>query len=494
MRLLAAFPGLASDSAAAAVHIGEIETAVARLEKGRAVLIGHALDARPDLSDLAAVAPNLATQFDELSHALEGSASYSTARWTESPGDLGLRAQSDSRAVSEAWEQLLMKIRAQPGLERFLEPPTMAELTELTAIAPIVVINVSRFRSDALLITTAGIRAVPLPLVSPDVVHRHVADFLDAIQTGRDEHERPLRRQAAEDQIRKILGWLWDAIAEPVLAELGMLSAARPERLPRLWLIPTGELSFLPIHAAGRYPSPAADAEARPLVSLHDLAVCSYAATTRQLSRLNKRSKDRVVHRPLVVATSGSDHMTSLSAAEAEARVVAERCPGGRSLIGGTATKEAVLTELTMSGWAHFACHGISEMSDPSFSRLHLGNGDVAVSDVLALRLEDAEFAMLSACETAKTTTALPDEGIHLSSAFHLAGFRHVVGTLWPIADDVSVELTRCLYWSLRSDPGPLGSSDFDGTARALHAATRQLRRRWPLTPSVWTAWIHVGA
>jgi CHAT domain-containing protein len=107
------------------------------------------------------------------------------------------------------------------------------------------------------------------------------------------------------------------------------------------------------------------------------------------------------------------------------------------------------------------------------------------VVDVARLRLDHAELAFLSACETARPGARLADEAIHLASAFSLAGYRHVVATLWPIGDTHAVTVARDVYTALAT------TGDVAG---AVHATTRRLRNRWADTPSVWASHIHVGA
>jgi hypothetical protein len=54
-------------------------------------------------------------------------------------------------------------------------------------------------------------------------------------------------------------------------------------------------------------------------------------------------------------------------------------------------------------------------------ARLELTDGPLGVLDVSRLRIADADLAFLSACETARTTSQLRDEAIHITSAFQLA-------------------------------------------------------------------------
>jgi CHAT domain-containing protein len=105
--------------------------------------------------------------------------------------------------------------------------------------------------------------------------------------------------------------------------------------------------------------------------------------------------------------------------------------------------------------------------------------------DVARLRLDGAELAFLSACSTARPGTRLTDESIHLASAFQLAGYRHVVGTLWPIYDQYALDIADHIY------DGVTRTGD---VAAAVHTATRQLRNRWADFPSVWASHIHAGA
>jgi CHAT domain-containing protein len=111
----------------------------------------------------------------------------------------------------------------------------------------------------------------------------------------------------------------------------------------------------------------------------------------------------------------------------------------------------------------------------------------LTVVEISGLRLRDAELAFLSACSTADAGGRIPDEAIHLASAFQLAGYRHVIATLWPIADKPAVQVSEDVYRALRNE------AHADGAARALHAAVRDLRARLPYFPSIWSSYVHYG-
>jgi CHAT domain-containing protein len=108
----------------------------------------------------------------------------------------------------------------------------------------------------------------------------------------------------------------------------------------------------------------------------------------------------------------------------------------------------------------------------------------LAVKQLATLDLSDAYLAYLSACTTAYGGTELPDEVIHLASAFQLAGFPHVIGTLWPVSDAGALRMADLFYAHL--DGGAL-------PAEALHLSVRQIRKNYPDQPHLWASHIHLG-
>jgi CHAT domain-containing protein len=159
-------------------------------------------------------------------------------------------------------------------------------------------------------------------------------------------------------------------------------------------------------------------------------------------------------------------------------------------LSDGEALRRDVLDALPAARWVHFACHARADLQTPSNSRLLLSDWatePLTVVDIARLHLSNAELAFLSACSTARGGIMLSDEAIHLGSACQLAGFRHVIATLWPVEDNAASAIARDTYRRLRTE------GDTDQAALALHTATRTLRRRAPTKPSWWAAHVHVG-
>lgn len=112
----------------------------------------------------------------------------------------------------------------------------------------------------------------------------------------------------------------------------------------------------------------------------------------------------------------------------------------------------------------------------------------LSIRHIAGLRLRAAELAYLSACETTRAPTRLADEAVHVTSAFRMAGYAHVIGTLWSVNDLAATEISAAVYPTMaRSGVGAAGA------AHALDAAVTALRDIYQATPSRWAAHIHVG-
>lgn len=121
---LGRFAGVAADAAACALAAGDAGSAVTLLESGRCVLAAQALDSRGDLSDLRERAPGLAERFRTLTAEFETDTT------------------SDRVALADELDAVTDRIRALPGMERFLRPPLLTDLTAQAHEGPIVYVNV----------------------------------------------------------------------------------------------------------------------------------------------------------------------------------------------------------------------------------------------------------------------------------------------------------------------------------------------------------------
>ncbi len=100
-------------------------------------------------------------------------------------------------------------------------------------------------------------------------------------------------------------------------------------------------------------------------------------------------------------------------------------------------------------------------------------------------------IAYLSACSTAGVETKLlADECLHLAGGFQVAGFAHVIGSLWPANDGICVSLATSFYRCLTKD-GTKRSNR--AVAEALGNAILEIRSEFP-DPELWAPFIHSGA
>ncbi|MFY1598512.1 CHAT domain-containing protein [Micromonospora sp. WMMD737] len=468
--LLDGMGGTVADAVASCVRAGAIGRGVELFEQGRGILLSEALDSRTDLTALAERHPEMAERFTALRQELD------------SPDPAGDAVAL--RRAAAAYDRLVADIRDLPEFGAFLRPPTIEQLRPDEGHA--VIVTVSAFGSYAVVLPAAGdLTAVALPELTPDGLLTEVLAYLHALD---DINANAARRRArSQDQLARTLGWLWDTIAGPVLDHLGITGApVAGQRPPRLWWCPAGPLTLLPLHAAGHHGT-ASDAVPR---AVHDRVIASTTPTLRALAHARRTGTEQPRDlQGLVVAMPYTPGGTAdLFGAETEAEIVEEYCPGSVDVLSGTAaTRDVVLAALAEARWAHFACHGYTDLHDPSSSRLLLADHHdrpLTVVDVAGLRLDGGELAYLSACSTAQPGARLNDEVIHLASAFQLAGFRHVVGTLWPVGDRHAVDVAELVYAAL---------ADGADIATAVHDAARRMRDRWPDNPSVWASHIHIG-
>jgi len=472
---LARHTAIASDAAACALQLGDPEQAVALLEQGRGLLLSQAIDTRGELTDLRRAAPELAERFERLRRRLDIPTTVELGRSSQS-GRIDEQAAKRRQIVVEELNATVAQIRSVPGFTHFLRPPRIPDLLRLAANGPVVAVNISHLRSDALIISPDGVRTASLSQATPEAVRAHTA----ALAASLGDHQDNVN-DGTDAVLTDVLDWLWEAVARPVLNTLDLSSNAG---LGRLWWMPTGLLSLLPLHAA--QPADATD-------GLLDRVISSYTPTLRTLS-FARRASPAAQQRVLAVAPAIMSGQPPLPASDREVAFLRGLIPAQVDVLAGAdATRTAVRAALPAHSWLHIAAHAETNLTVPSRGALLLPDSDGAlltVADVARLRLTNANLAYLSACATAHTPAQLADEAVHITSAFQLAGYRHVVGTLWPVTDGIALRFARAFYPAVASAVGLRP----DQAPAALHAASRKVRRRLPRRPSAWALHIHAGA
>jgi tetratricopeptide (TPR) repeat protein len=440
--------GVATEAVAAHCALGDPVGAVEVAELGRGVLLAAHLDSRTDLTRLAEVDSQLAARFGEVRDRLSANDHADRSWWVQH-------------------DDLVSAIRQLPGFDRFLLPPRLTELRPAAGEGAVVLVNAGERRSDAIIVTAESDPIlVPLPDLEMKEVRIRVSALLSA--TTYDRVPRP------QDTVAKLLGWLWDAVTEPVLTALPTVLAPSTG-LPRVWWMPTGLLGLLPLHASGHPGRPGA----------LDAVVSSYTPTLRALAHARAR-RPATTRRQLAVTLTRTPDLPDLPGAANEAASLRTQ-PDATLLNDVEATSKRVMAALADATWAHFACHASTDLDAPSEGGLMLHDGVLRIPDLSRLRLAEAELAYLSACSTAHRGINHVEESVNLASALHLAGFRHVIASLWLLQDAVATVTARAFYRHLPA------TASADKAAGILHGITRDLRNHRPDRPDLWASLIHSG-
>ncbi len=249
-------------------------------------------------------------------------------------------------------------------------------------------------------------------------------------------------------------------------------------------------MSLVPLHAAGHHEE-AGQGQARNPI---DRVVSSYTVSLRALGYA-KSAGSGSARSALIVGMPDTPRAAPLPGVEAEVSLLtgllknADVCSSSRPRTT-PCSRNCPSTPSRISRAIVRATPSLPVRAELLLHD-HLSRA-LTVSAISQLSLPDAAFAYLSACETSATAPALADEAIHLTGAFQLAGYRHVIGTLWPVHDGAALRITTSVYQEMASDGG--AELDVTSAALALHNAVRALRARCRgERPSWWAAHVHLG-
>jgi hypothetical protein len=495
VRRLARRPELTVDAAAAQITAGQPERAVEILEQGRVLMWSQRVALRSaSLDRLRDADPEL---FQRLT-AIRAELNAPVIR-----RESGIERFGRSNAGAERRAALFREWDDAARRHDLLRIPSYQDLRAAAARGPVVVLNASRQRCDALIITQdLPVHQLKLPAEVYErtraVVHswRRAAQARAALDQDAADPKRLGEALKADDDQKKqsdaMLAWLWRDVAEPVLrwlADNHQLNADGGE-LPRLWWCPTGWLTHLPLHAAGL-----ADSAGN---SVLDRVVSSYTPSLSQLIRARQSSAEQ---RP---GPSGRAQMlvlapdSGLDYAHAEADLVGRLFPG-HCRLPGDADKAAYLREISRHSVLHFVGHGYASEHEEISGNVRVGGlvlnsgsgpeGFISPRELSELPLDGARFAYLSICDAAAPDSMLLDEAVHPAAALHFCGFRNVIATLSPAADVQAMSVAKSVYSALASD----GILNDDRSARALHDAVCELRRKRGGRWGRWTTYLHIG-
>ncbi|KIM28572.1 hypothetical protein M408DRAFT_307873 [Serendipita vermifera MAFF 305830] len=473
-----------------AIELGEYETAVQWAEYSRSIVWQNLLSLRTPLDDLQKAHPELAMRLQSVSRELEGTLSNSHPPKGSESATLQDLANKATTLAAER-EESIEEIRNKPGFESFLRAKTFDKLAPAAHEGPVAIINIHERRCDALVLIPHDSQApdvsiVHIPLesfthVMSETLFRDFNKLLSsagvrARDTRKSEREASVRDNGGS--FKSILHNLWLHVVKPILDGL-------PYQVhqSRIWWCATGPLAFLPIHAAGNYDSDVVGEK------VSDYVISSYTPT---LTALIDQLQPEVTSdfQLLTVAQPSTPHALPLPETEREVGLVKDIASGidVKSLINEEATMARVLQAMKESNWIHLACHGIQDHKESLKSGFLLHDKILELAELIREPLPKADFAFLSACQTAKGDEKIAEESVHLAAGMLFSGCKGVIGTMWSIQDNDAPKVTKVVYERMLKD----GVPNRKEAARALHEAVKELRESGADFLS-WVPFIHMG-
>ena len=244
--------------------------------------------------------------------------------------------------------------------------------------------------------------------------------------------------EALAEGANRALGRLHDLVWSPVAPLL--------DDPTEILVLPSGPLFYVPFHAlrdGGGY-----------LVERYRFATAPSARVAAAMGRRGRRPQDG--NRDVVLGYE----VPGLPGIAREVAAVAEALPEASVLVGGDATREALLGARG-ARVLHLAAHAAFRADNPLLSSIELADGHLTFYDLFDLRL-DADLVVLSGCQTGSSHVLAGDELMGLARGFQYAGARALIASLWPVEDAAAAWFMARFYGHLAAD----------GNARSALAAT----------------------
>ena len=493
---------------------GDIDRALELLDEGRGIILGNLLRNDADLNLLKArdeESAALATRFQVLQSRLQGAT-------IESPK--GSSIAEYKRQIEEDLRGSVNEIRSIPGFERFQTTLTVDKIMQAAKGRVIVVINVTSLRADALIVTAHTINALELRTVKLADTIAHIRNFKQRVLGAKADRQNRLMRES--------LTWLWDHVVRPVFQCMQLTPPEGNRRRPRISWICTGAMSNAPVHAATNYRT-----RDRQFTAL-SFCLPAHASTIKTIAGRMDDVTDSYVQDSAVrflgvkmITTPGKKQ--PLQHLDQEFTAAKSNLP-----VGSSATEllqpsaDQVISALPDFNIVHFACHGESHPNNPSKSCLLLQKShlkadsitedptasheidgyheqddpvrdDLSVATIARLHLPKAHLAVLSACTSAvNEAVPLADEALHIASMMQVAGYKHVIGTLWEAKNQACIDFAECFYKRLfafddNSANSRPSTSWSENIPEAYVHAVEFLQEKYWMAPLTWAPFVHFG-
>ena len=492
----------------------EIDLALELLDEGRGIILGNLLRNDASLSLLKTgddKSAALATRF----HVLQSRLQEATMETLN-----GISIAEYKRKIEQDLRASVDEIRSIPGFERFQTTLKIDEIMQAAKGRVIIVINVTSLRADAFIITERSVNIFELRTVEYEDTITHIRNFRSRVLGAKADRQNRLMRES--------LTWLWDHVVNPVFQYMQLTPPARNRRRPRISWICTGAMSNAPVHAATNYRVRDGHSTAlRFCLPSHGSTIKTIASTQDDLT--DSDAQDPAVRFLGVKMATTPGKKQPLQGLDQEFEAVKSNLP-----VGSTATElpqpssDQLVSALPDSNIVHFACHGESHPNNPSKSCLifqksplkadstaQIQRGspmneayseqdnpvrdELSVATISKLHLPKAHLAVLSACTSAvNEAVPLADEAIHIASMMQIAGYKHVIGTLWEAKNKACIDFADGFYKKLFTfNENPAGSrpnaSWREKIPEAYVHAVELLQDKYWMAPLTWAPFVHCG-
>lgn len=255
----------------------------------------------------------------------------------------------------------------------------------------------------------------------------------------------PQERSDAFEELERALS---ADLIDPLVSVLDASQAP----LTDVHLIPTGQLSGVPLHAL-------ASTDGRCVLDLGDV-------------HYRIRSGPTTEHGAPQNAIALTDPDDDLLFAGTETSALYRWAGAVHQRPEGWSTKSWLLSTLPNVELLHLGCHATSDPNDPMRSSFNLGSGEsVTTAELADLHLPDLRLVVAPACQATSASDEVPDELLGVAHALIHAGAGAVVGCLWE-ADDMATGVASARMYLHLTNAHTVASA-LSGALRYVARVTR---------------------
>lgn len=317
--------------------------------------------------------------------------------------------------------------------------------------------------------------------ISVDKLNERVRNYLRLVSNTQDDRAGEVLRES---------GYFYDLLIKPVE---GWLDGRK-----QLCIVPDKFLDYFPFgalvsSATGKYFIEEHCFVLSPSTNMFILcsnnALQKEALKTERLLSIGNPLFDRAVFPDL----------DNLESADREANTIANDYESTCVLVGASATKKRVISEMEASDVIHLATHALVNPWNPLRSRLLLAreavhltgreaDGTLQAYEIYGLKLARARLVVLSACQTAADKYYGGEGVISLARPFIAKQIPLVVASLWPVDSGSTADLMIRFHSYRKNGRHP--------SAEALRSAQLDMLRNQESSfrsPYYWAAFVAIG-